>query len=148
MKILSVINGTIKQLENVDDEAFSQKMMGDGIAITPTDGLVVSPCDGKVKMIFPTQHAIGIESNDGVEILIHIGIDTVNMNGDGFIGLIQQGEEVCCGEPVIQFDIDKVNDAGYPIDVMVIVTNMANHKNIKKTSASNVKTGDELLVLE
>ena len=94
MKLMSVVDGKKKYLEEVNDEAFSQKMMGDGIAVVPSVGKVYAPASGRVSMLFPTYHAIGLILTDGVEVLIHIGIDTVEMDGEGFKSYVHVGDVV------------------------------------------------------
>lgn len=148
MKLYSVANGKKKKLEEVKDEAFAQKMMGDGIAIVPEDGMVVAPADGVVSALFPTNHAIGLTLDAGAEILIHIGIDTVEMNGEGFTAYVKQGDRVKRGDKLIAFDVEKVLAAGYETDIMVIVTNTASYASIQPSAATQLTTSDVLLEIE
>ena len=127
--IYAPVKGTCIDITEVDDIGFSSKMMGDGVAIVPIEGIVTAPCDGKISMIFDTGHAFGMEANNGAEILIHIGIDTVNLNGEGFEILKKPGQKVKRGEPVIRFDLEKVKKL-YDTATMVIMTN---GKNFVKT---------------
>lgn len=147
MKVYSPVKGVVKLLEDVNDEAFSQKMMGDGIAVVPSAGEVFSPVDGEVTMIFPTNHAIGIRSDEGIEVLIHIGIDTVEMNGKGFSSYVQQGDKVETGDPLIHFDLDQVNEK-YESDVMVIITNTSQYQSIQPVTSHKVGVMDELLEIK
>ena len=128
--IYAPVKGTCIDITEVDDIGFSSKMMGDGGAIGPIEGIVTAPCDGKISMIFDTGHAFGMEANNGAEILIHIGIDTVNLNGEGFEILKKPGQKVKRGEPVIRFDLEKVKKL-YDTATMVIMTN---GKNFVKTA--------------
>ena len=128
--IYAPVKGTCIDITEVDDIGFSSKIMGDGVAIVPTEGIVTAPCDGKISMIFDTGHAFGMEANNGAEILIHIGIDTVNLNGEGFEILKKTGQKVKRGEPVIRFDLEKVKKL-YDTATMVIMTN---GKNFVKTA--------------
>ena len=128
--IYAPVKGTCIDITEVDDIGFSSKMMGDGVAIVPIEGIVTAPCDGKISMIFDTGHAFGMEANNGAEILIHIGIDTVNLNGEGFKILKKPGQKVNRGEPVIRFDLEKVKKL-YDTATMVIMTN---GKNFVKTA--------------
>ena len=128
--IYAPVKGTCIDITEVDDIGFSSKMMGDGVAIVPIEGIVTAPCDGKISMIFDTGHAFGMEANNGAEILIHIGIDTVNLNGEGFEILKKPGQKVKRGEPVIRFDLEKVKKL-YDTATMVIMTN---GKNFVKTA--------------
>ena len=128
--IYAPVEGTCIDITEVDDIGFSSKMMGHGVAIVPIEGIVTAPCDGKISMIFDTGHAFGMEANNGAEILIHIGIDTVNLNGEGFEILKKPGQKVKRGEPVIRFDLEKVKKL-YDTATMVIMTN---GKNFVKTA--------------
>ena len=103
--IVSPIEGKILPITEVPDQVFSGKMMGDGFAIEPTEGTVVSPVNGEIVNVFPTKHAIGIQSEGGKEILIHFGIDTVKLNGEGFEALVAQGDKVKQGQPLLKVDL-------------------------------------------
>lgn len=118
----SPLNGTVIDLSDVSDEVFSQKIMGEGFAIQPTDGHLVSPIDGEVSMLFDTKHAIGLTSENGLDLLIHIGIDTINLKGQFFEALVTQGSVVKKGQPLIDFDLEKIIAAGYDPTTMVILT--------------------------
>lgn len=120
-KIVSVVDGKMIDLTTVNDETFASKMMGDGVAFIPTNGTIVAPANGKIEMIANTGHAFGITCNDGTQLLVHIGIDTVKMNGDGFEVLAQAGNQVKAGQPIIQADLEKVKKAGYEATTMLIV---------------------------
>lgn len=122
--IYSPTDGTVIPLESVPDEVFASKALGDGVAIYPNTGNLYSPVNGKVSTLFSTKHALGIISVDGMEILLHIGIDTVTMDGDGFESYINIGEEVKAGQLLIKFDISKIKNYGLNPCVMVIVTNL------------------------
>lgn len=121
--IYSPLNGKVVELETVPDPTFSQKMMGDGIAIEPTDGKVVSPVNGKVIQFFHTKHAIGIESESGLEILIHVGLETVGMGGEGFEGHVKEGDKIKVGDPLITVDLDLVKEKASSTITPVIITN-------------------------
>ena len=118
----SPMSGTMIPMEQVPDPAFSEKMMGDGFAIEPKDGIVQAPFDGSVEMIFPTGHAIGVKSHDGMEVLIHLGIDTVDMKGEGFEVLVKQGDRVKQGDILIKVDLDAVKKAGKKSITPIIFT--------------------------
>ncbi|MDP4550609.1 PTS sugar transporter subunit IIA [Guptibacillus hwajinpoensis] len=121
--IYSPLNGKVVELETVPDPTFSQKMMGDGIAIEPTDGKVVSPVNGKIIQFFHTKHAVGIESESGLEILIHVGLETVGMGGEGFEGHVKEGDKVKVGDPLITVDLDLVKEKASSTITPVIITN-------------------------
>ncbi|KPU27378.1 hypothetical protein TR13x_04670 [Caloranaerobacter sp. TR13] len=122
--ILAPMMGKIINIENVPDEVFSQKMVGDGIAIEPTDGIAVAPCDGKIIQIFPTNHAIGIETEEGLQILIHIGIDTVELKGEGFKSYVNKGDYVKAGDKLLEVDLEYLKKNGKSIISPIVITNM------------------------
>lgn len=119
----AVVTGTAKALSNVEDEVFSKGFIGDGIAITPSQREFYAPISGTLSSVFPTGHAYGIKGDDGIELLIHIGIDTVQLNGDGFDVKVKQDDIVKQGDLLVVCDIDKIKSAGYKTDTIVIVTN-------------------------
>ena len=126
----SIVEGEMIPLEDVKDPTFAGKMMGDGVAFKPKSGRVVSPVDGKVIMVAKTGHAIGLKSNNGAEILIHIGMDTVNMNGKGFDVKVQQGQAVKKGDLLVEADLQEIADAGYDDIIPVILTNTVAYDQI------------------
>ena len=121
--ITSPLAGEVKELSQATDPVFAQGLMGRGVVIVPSQGELVSPVNGRVTVFFPTKHAIGILSDEGVEILMHIGMDTVNLEGKGFEGYVSQGDKVKAGEKLISFDIDLIKKAGYVTETPVIITN-------------------------
>lgn len=145
--IKSPLSGEIKVLSEVNDEVFSSLTMGKGIAILPASGQVVSPVNGFVVTIFPTGHAIGVKSDDGAEILIHIGIDTVKLNGKFFNSEVKQGDKVKQGDILIKFDIEKITKAGYDLISPIIVTNTKEYIDIIETSETSINANEDLLTL-
>ncbi|AEH48787.1 glucose-specific PTS transporter subunit IIBC [Parageobacillus thermoglucosidasius] len=141
--IASPLTGEVVPLSEVPDQVFSQKMMGDGFAIMPTDGTVVSPVDGKIVNVFPTKHAIGIESAGGHEILIHFGIDTVKLNGQGFTALVQQGDEVKKGQPILSVDLEYVKNNAPSIMTPIIFTNLQPNEKIHVEKQGAVTKGED-----
>lgn len=129
--ILSPAKGKVIDLAQVDDATFSSGALGKGFAVIPEDGMYYAPFDGEVSMIFPTKHAIGLTSNNGVEILIHIGLDTVELNGQYFESFVEQGQKIKKGDLLMKVDLNKVKEAGYDIVTPVIVTNSDNYRNIE-----------------
>ena len=121
--ITSPLAGEVKELNQATDPVFAQGLMGRGVVIVPSQGELVSPVNGRVTVFFPTKHAIGILSDEGVEILMHIGMDTVNLEGKGFEGYVSQGDKVKVGDKLISFDIDMIKKAGYVTETPVIITN-------------------------
>ncbi|WP_297208410.1 PTS transporter subunit IIABC [uncultured Brachyspira sp.] len=143
--VYSPIKGNIVKLESVKDEAFSSGAMGKGIAIEPTEGKVYAPFDGIIETAFPTKHAIGFTSDKGVELLIHVGMDTVKLGGAHFISHIEEGQKVKKGDLLLEFDMEKIRDEGYPTITPVIVTNSDDYTDISLTSSSSVNVGDSLI---
>lgn len=143
---LSPIKGEIKPLDDVPDQVFSGKMMGDGFAILPTEGVVVSPVDGEIVNLFPTKHAIGIKSDGGREILIHVGIDTVNLKGEGFEALVKQGDKVTKGQELLRFDIDFLKQNAPSIITPIIFTNLHDNEKVKLNKHGEVTLKEEDIV--
>lgn len=119
-KIVAPVDGDLILLENVPDEMFSQKIMGDGFAVNPENGSVVAPISGVAETVFPTGHAVGITSKDGVECIVHIGLETVELNGEGFTPLIKQGDKVKAGQPIVKFDKELLQEKGYQLVTMAV----------------------------
>lgn len=143
------ISGKMLALENVPDPVFAKKMMGDGIAVDPVNGKVVSPIDGKIIQVFPTKHAVGISTNNGVEILIHIGLDTVNLNGEGFTSHVNEGDQVKQGELLISFEIDLVREKTKSTVTPIIITNTEDIAEISINDKDNVTAGlDEIMIVK
>jgi sugar PTS system EIIA component len=122
-EVASPLTGKKVALEEVPDPVFSQKMMGEGVAVDPGDGLVVSPVEGTVVQVFPTKHAVGLETKSGAELLIHIGLETVAMEGEGFEAFVAQGDKVSVGDKLISFDLDLVKEKAKSTITPIIVTN-------------------------
>jgi PTS system beta-glucosides-specific IIC component len=144
VKINSPVKGTVVSLESVNDPMFAEKMMGDGMAILPEDDVVSAPFDGYIIMTTPTKHAIGLRGENGVELLIHIGIDTVQLDGQGFTLHVAEDQYVKAGEPLITFDRRQIKEAGYDLTIPVIVTNTSEHESFAKTIQEKVMMGDYL----
>ena len=140
--ILSPVTGKAFELSNAKDDVFSSLSLGDGIAFTPEEGKIYAPVTGEITVAYPTKHAIGIKSDNGLEVLIHIGIDTVELNGKYFESNIKQGMHVKAGEELVSFDIDKIKEAGYDPTVMMIVINTPEYKAILPKKYGEVKHGD------
>lgn len=122
--LLNPVDGEVVNLEKVPDEVFSQKMLGDGFAVMPSGGKIYAPIGGEIKVLFPTLHAISIESKEGLEILIHIGIDTVELDGKGFEAHIKLGDHVKAGDLLMSFDKNIIEDSGKDTITPIIITNM------------------------
>lgn len=146
--VYAPMTGKVKDLSEVEDEVFSSGMLGNGIAIEPTNGQVNSPVDGIVTTVFPTKHAIGVTSDDGVEILIHIGMDTVELNGEGFESFVKQNERVKKGDLLIRVNLDKIKAAGLSTITPIVVTNSNSYKAISIDAKNTVDKGQVLLTIE
>ena len=123
INLFAPMNGEIVKLDDVSDPAFSQKMMGEGIAIDPSDDFVVSPCEGEIVQIFDTNHGVGIETEEGVEILIHIGIDTVKLKGEGFTRIANPGDKVNVGDELIKIDREFLKENAPSLVTPIVITN-------------------------
>lgn len=145
--IKSPIAGNIINLSNVHDDAFASGVLGKGTAILPTEGKVVAPVDGILTALFPTLHAIGIKSDSGVEVLIHIGLDTVQLEGKGFKAYVKQGDPVKQGQLLVEFDIDYIVGAGYRVETPIIITNSDEFLDIVETKETVVNRNDGLLTI-
>lgn len=145
--IASPMMGNVVKLENVPDEVFASGAMGKGIAIDPTDGTVLAPANAEVTLVFPTGHAIGMRTENGAELLIHVGMDTVSLEGKGFNTLVQVGDKVEAGQKLLEFDLDTIREANLPVISPIIVTNSADFDDVLTTQESHVNTGDYLLTI-
>ncbi|MGN1344776.1 MAG: PTS glucose transporter subunit IIA [Traorella sp.] len=144
-QVVACVDGKCIPLEEVKDPVFSQKMMGDGFAIIPTSDTIVSPVNGTIQVVFPTKHAIGIKRKDGIEILLHIGIDTVNLNGRGFNSLVKPKMKVKAGQPLLKVDRQTLTQEGYDLTVMVIFTSGYQQEIKLSCFHESVKANDVLL---
>lgn len=142
------LNGTVVPLADVKDEAFASGALGDGIAIEPTDGELVAPADGEISSTFDTHHAVGMTTVDGAELLMHIGIDTVKLGGKHFTYLVNEGDKVHKGQPLIRFDIEAIKAEGYPVTTPLIVCNTDDYAAVAAKASGAVKQGDALLELK
>lgn len=145
--VKSPVEGTVKDLAEVNDNVFAEGLMGKGIAIEPKVGKVVAPFDGIVEAIFKTNHAIGLKSKDGAEVLIHIGLDTVNLEGKHFKSHIEKGQAIKAGDLLVEFDIDAIKKEGYDVITPVIITNSDNFKDVMAVKNGEVTNKDDLLSL-
>ena len=145
--LASPLTGKVLPLSEVKDEAFSGELLGKGLAVDPTEGKVFAPCDGTVMTLFPTLHAVGIVSENGAEVLIHLGLDTVQLNGEHFKAHVKQGAKVKKGQLLIEFDIKAITEAGYSLVTPVIITNTADYLDVVGMSSKEVNKGEDFLTL-
>ena len=142
------LNGTVVPLAEVKDEAFASGALGDGIAIEPIDGELVAPADGEISSTFETHHAVGMTTVDGAELLMHIGIDTVKLGGKHFTYLVNEGDKVKKGQPLIRFELEAIKAEGYPVTTPLIVCNTDDYAAVAAKASGAVKQGDALLELK
>ena len=142
------LNGTVVPLAEVKDEAFASGALGDGIAIEPIDGELVAPADGEISSTFETHHAVGMTTADGAELLMHIGIDTVKLGGKHFTYLVNEGDKVKKGQPLIRFELEAIKAEGYPVTTPLIVCNTDDYAAVEAKAGGTVKQGDALLELK
>ena len=146
-ELKSILDGKVIPITEVEDEVFSQKIMGDGVAIEPTNTVVTAPADCEVSVVMAdTGHACGLTLANGVELLIHVGVDTVDMGGDGFKLLVKEGDHVKAGQPLIEFDPEKIRAAGYPCTTMLIVTAEGSASGIAMHTGMDVKAGETVVI--
>lgn len=145
--MISPIRGQVIPLKDVHDEAFASEALGKGFAIEPIEGKVVAPFDGKIAAIFPTKHAIGLVSESGVEILIHVGLNTVELKGQYFEALVQVDEVVKKGQPILNFDLAKIQAAGYETQVPIVVTNTPQYSSIETISVGQTDCDQDILAV-
>ncbi|MFM2481980.1 glucose PTS transporter subunit IIA [Celerinatantimonas sp. YJH-8] len=147
LTLVSPVNGSLMALDQVHDEMFSQKMLGDGVAFTPNDGVVKSPCDAVVSSVIDSQHAVGLTSDNGAELLIHVGLDTVNLKGQYFNTVVHEGDRVKTGDPLIYFEKDKIQQSGYDLTTPFLVVNSDEFTLNPMTDAQNITLGQPVLQL-
>lgn len=146
--LYSHMNGTAVKLEDVEDDVFSQKILGEGAAVEPSEGKLYAPCDGKIDSVFDTKHAVNMVSDDGVEILLHIGIDTVKLGGQYFEAHVSDGQEVKKGDLLISFDMDKIKAAGYKVTTPLIIGNTDDFASVEPVAQNIVSAGDMILKIK
>ena len=146
--LYSHMNGTAVKLEDVEDEVFSQKILGEGAAVEPSEGKLYAPCDGKIDSVFDTKHAVNMVSSEGVEILLHIGIDTVKLGGQYFEAHVSDGQEVKKGDLLISFDMDKIKAAGYKVTTPIIIGNTDDYASVEPVAQNSVSAGDMILKIK
>jgi PTS system D-glucosamine-specific IIC component len=142
------MNGRMLLMNEVEDETFAECMLGDGVAIEPSEGKLFSPCNGEVAMVFDTKHAVSINSEEGSEILLHIGIDTVQLGGKFYTAHVETGQTVKKGDLLVEFDMEAIKDAGYKVTTPMIICNTDDYSRIRPLKSGHVHAGDDLLSVE
>jgi glucose PTS system EIICBA or EIICB component len=143
--LAAVANGRVMSVSEVPDPTFAEKVLGDGYAIDPTDGLISSPAKGEITTVFRTNHALGLKTDSGQEILIHVGIDTVKLDGRGFRMLVQPNQRVNIGDPLIEFDMDVVRQEAKSLITPVLITNLDTVDGLNFTKMGQVRSGDSVV---
>lgn len=147
LEVISPVNGTIMMLSDVKDKAFASESLGKGIAIIPKEGKLYSPIEGTVEAVFPTGHAIGLKASNGAELLIHIGFNTIDLNGKYFEAKVKSGQVVKKGDLLVEFDIDKIKSEGYDVTIPVLITNHDIFRGVVATNEAEIEIGENILTL-
>lgn len=137
--------GKAVPLSEVNDPTFSEGMLGQGVAVIPSEGKIYAPIDGEVGMVFDTLHAVSLTADCGAEVLIHVGLDTVKMNGDGFVGHVQAGDKVKKGDLLLEVDLEKVKAAGYDTITPMLICNTDDYAFVEGLSGKDVQPGDDVI---
>lgn len=143
----SPAKGKAVSLKEVNDPTFAEEMLGKGAAVIPEEGKIYAPADGEIGMVFDTLHAVSMTTDFGAEILIHIGLDTVKMKGDGFTGHVKEGDHVKKGDLLLEVDLEKVKTAGYDTITPVLVCNTPDYASVEGIQADAVNAGDDLIII-
>ena len=146
--VYAPVKGNVISRDAIPDETFASGMLGDGVGIEPEVGVVVAPCDGEIASLTDTRHAIGMVGAGGLELLIHVGVDTVNMKGDGFELFVKMGDQVKAGQKLLTFDIEKIKAAGYSATTAVLVANTYNYSACKVEKTGKTELMEKLVVME
>lgn len=144
-KIYSPVNGKQIALDEVNDKVFASKMMGDGVAFQNIEALIVAPCDGEIVMVPDSKHAVGIKADCGIELLLHIGLDTVKLKGEGFQVLVKVGDKVSKGDSLIKVDVDFMNSKGIDLTTPMIITDACD-KEITVIGNDSVRKGESIVI--
>ena len=146
--IASPFDGNAAELETAPDEGFAGKMMGDGAVVEPTEDTVKAPVDATVSFVFPTKHAIGLETEDGMEMLLHIGIDTVKLNGEGFEVLVEEGAKVKKGDALIKIDLEYIKNHAPSLVSPILCTDLSDNQKIRMVKTGKIKAGEDLFAVD
>lgn len=145
VEIAAPVTGKLISLKDVPDPTFSEEMVGKGVAIIPEGKEIYSPVEGKITTVFITGHAVGITTKEGIDLLIHIGMDTVNLKGEGFEIKVKDGEHIKAGDLLIVADLDKLKEKGYKLETPVIICNPDQFNNITYTEPGSISKGDIIM---
>ena len=140
--------GKAVSIKEVNDPTFAEEILGKGVAVIPSEGKIYAPADGEIGMVFDTLHAVSLTTDYGAEVLIHVGLDTVQMKGDGFEGHVKAGDKVKKGDLLLTVDLEKVKAAGYDIITPMLICNTADYESVEAMAGRDVNAGDDILSIE
>lgn len=145
LTLSAAVKGKVIPMADIPDEVFSQGILGLCLGVDPAEGTIHAPFDGKITQLPDTFHAVGIQGANGLEVLLHVGVDTVDMKGSGFAGLVKEGDTVTAGQPLLTVDLEKVKAAGHPAVVIHVLIDSDSYSRVDLTEASAVEAGSELM---
>lgn len=147
ISLKAVEDGRTIPMDEVNDQTFAQELLGPGIAIVPSNGTVVSPIDGTIATVMDTKHAVCIQGEDGLELIVHAGLDTVELNGKYYQTYREIGDQVKAGDVLLEFDLEEITKAGYDVTTPIVITNLGDYKITKCLTGQQVKAGEEVIQL-
>lgn len=147
ISLKAVEDGRTIPMDEVNDQTFAQELLGPGIAIVPSNGTVVSPINGTIATVMDTKHAVCIQGEDGLELIVHAGLDTVELNGKYYQTYKEIGDQVKAGDVLLEFDLEEITKAGYDVTTPIVITNLGNYKITKCLTGQQVKAGEEVIQL-
>ena len=147
ISLKAVEDGRTIPMDEVNDQTFAQELLGPGIAIVPSNGTVVSPIDGTIATVMDTKHAVCIQGEDGLELIVHAGLDTVDLNGKYYQTYKEIGDQVKAGDVLLEFDLEEIAKAGYDVTTPIVITNLGDYKITKCLTGQQVKAGEEVIQL-
>lgn len=147
ISLKAVEDGRTIPMDEVNDQTFTQELLGPGIAIVPSNGTVVSPIDGTIATVMDTKHAVCIQGEDGLELIVHAGLDTVELNGKYYQTYKEIGDQVKAGDVLLEFDLEEITKAGYDVTTPIVITNLGDYKITKCLTGQQVKAGEEVIQL-
>ena len=147
ISLKAVEDGRTIPMDEVNDQTFAQELLGPGIAIVPSNGTVVSPINGTIATVMDTKHAVCIQGEDGLELIVHAGLDTVDLNGQYYQTYKEIGDQVKAGDVLLEFDLEEITKAGYDVTTPIVITNLGDYKITKCLTGQQVKAGEEVIQL-
>lgn len=147
ISLKAVEDGRTIPMDEVNDQTFAQELLGPGIAIVPANGTVVSPINGTIATVMDTKHAVCIQGEDGLELIVHAGLDTVELNGKYYQTYKEIGDQVKAGDVLLEFDLEEITKAGYDVTTPIVITNLGDYKIMKCLTGQQVKAGEEVIQL-